>query len=547
MGLIVKTLKITGLMFIMLGLTAAILPAGAQTEKTALTITPPLVKISVNPGETWSSAVKIANNNLRDITVNAQILDFKSGPDGGVVFLNKGEAGKEWQNFLLSDWVSVATGSIPVAAQQSVEVPYTITVPTGAEPGGHYAAVVVGTKANENIEGSGMKISSLLASLILLEVQGNVKEDGSIREFRVAKSINQEPNIEFNVSFQNKGNIHLQPQGEIVIYDMWNREAGKVFLNHQTEFGNVLPQSTRDWKLSWAGEGGLTKMGRYRAMLVLTYGASLRETVDQTLTFWVIDFKVLGITAGGFLIGLLLVIGFIRLYIRRAVRESQLAAGLISPLRQARRGKISIIPKESVNGRGPNGAVNIGQEQRVAPGGRWKTFKRWLIFIAALMVMTAGAAVYISGREPKKENEPLPGPDKIDEVITAKEPLAPAPEILSGTTTDDIASTAPAATKDALSGTTTKETLVIKVLNGSGLEGLAKKAAQQLTLSGWPVAAVGNADNYDYSTIVIKYRRGEEKNAVLVGAVFPGVLEMEAVAEQTEDIIVIVGRDFKGE
>ncbi len=53
-------------------------------EQTTLTIVPPLIKINMSPGESWSSSVKMVNNNSRELILFAQTVDFRSGESGGV-------------------------------------------------------------------------------------------------------------------------------------------------------------------------------------------------------------------------------------------------------------------------------------------------------------------------------------------------------------------------------------------------------------------------------------------------------------------------------
>ena len=320
-----------------------------ETDSIALTITPPLIKVNLNPGETWSSSIKIVNNNEVPITVYTQTLDFKSGENGGVVFINKQETlelAKEEKRFLLSHWLEIDLAPLNIPAQESIDIPFTINVPEDGESGGHYAAILAGTQPEETIrEGTTLNISSLLASLILLNVKGEVFEQGQIREFSTDKKFYQKPEVEFTVRFQNIGNIHLQPQGDITIFDMFDNEQDRITINHASEFGNVLPKSIRKWNFSWEGDRSLLKMGRYKALLVLGFGDKSRETVDQILYFWNINVKIVLGLVGGVCLLVLLVVFLLRRYIRRAVKATQIATGLIVPTQESGQSKVSVIPK----------------------------------------------------------------------------------------------------------------------------------------------------------------------------------------------------------
>jgi hypothetical protein len=287
-------------MTMLIGIVMLFLPllsVQAQEGKVALTISPPLIKQNMSPGEKWNSTVKLVNNNKETITIYMQAADFKSSEEGTVEFVPTGQ--KDNYKFALSQWLEFDKEPVEIKAQESREIPFTINVPADAEPGGHYAAMLAGTKPQEDIYGSGMKVSSVLASLIMLEIKGSFEEKGEIIEFSTdKKAYLDEPEVIFKIKFSNTGNIHLQPRGEIKIYNFFNKEKETIYINHQTEYGNVLPQSERAWDFSWRGKRSLWDMGRYKAILFLSYGEKGQVTVSQTINFWVIYAKELAIFFG---------------------------------------------------------------------------------------------------------------------------------------------------------------------------------------------------------------------------------------------------------
>ncbi len=301
-------------------------------EKLALTITPPLIKINISPGEIFSSSVKIVNNNPSDLTVYAFIRDFKggTGEGGQIEFIEEKEIeGKE--RYLLSKWIDISREQILIPPYQSKQVPFTIRVPREAEPGGKYALILVGTNPSTGkIPGGGIKISSLVSSLLLVNVRGAIIEKARIREFSTEKNFYQKPEVKFTLRVENMGNVHIQPQGEIKIYNFWGKERGFIPINHKTEFGNVLPKSIRRWEFVWNGEGSPLEAGRYKAVLTLIYGNETKQTLSQTLYFWVLPIiPVLSILGGVFLFFAFIFLT-VRTYVKRAIFLAQKEAGVIS-------------------------------------------------------------------------------------------------------------------------------------------------------------------------------------------------------------------------
>lgn len=88
----------------------------------------------------------------------------------------------------------------------------------------------------------------------------------------------------------------------------------------------------------------------------------------------------------------------------------------------------------------------------------------------------------------------------------------------------------------------------LKVLNGVGESGAASKTAELLEKYGFQIADIGNADNYDYQSSLIKYYQEEDKEKAAQLAELLGA-EVEFIEEAEEDtnknLEVIVGADYE--
>jgi len=296
------------------------IPASAQ-EKLTLSITPPLFQLNIGPGEFWASSLKVVNTNPYDLTLYASVMNFEGrGERGGGAFTPIIEEDAETARRSLAAWIEVSDGPIFVPEEQSVDIPFVVRIPDNAAPGGHYAAILVGTRPALNREaGSSVSISSLVSSLFFVRIKGDVREEGYIREFRAEKRFYQNPEATFTLRFENTGTVHLQPQGDIVIYNMWGKERGRILVNQKTHFGNVLPQSIRKFSFTWQGEKNPFEAGKYKAIATLGFGEEARQSVSRTTHFWVVPIKpVLGIL-GSFITFILFVMLVIRAYIRKAL------------------------------------------------------------------------------------------------------------------------------------------------------------------------------------------------------------------------------------
>ncbi|MFM2330852.1 MAG: hypothetical protein RLZZ26_359 [Candidatus Parcubacteria bacterium] len=316
-------------------LAITLIPSGALAQSVGLSvsITPPLFDLTIGPGDTWSSSVKVINTGTSPTTYYSYVADFKATGETGnasfVPLLNE-KNDPTLHAYSLASWISLSTEPVTVPASGSGQIPFTIHVPAEAEPGGHYAAVLIGTQPStgSTTAGTQVNIASYVSSLLFVKIKGDVIENGRIREFSTSQSLYQSSNADFTLRFENTGNTHVQPQGNIVIYNMWGRERGTVSINQdEGNFGNVLPGSVRRFQFSWTGDNPFD-IGRYSAVATLAFGQDGKKNVSATTYFWVIPVVPVASAVVGIIAAVLLVAWLIRRYIRRALALEQRRLGM---------------------------------------------------------------------------------------------------------------------------------------------------------------------------------------------------------------------------
>ncbi len=301
-------------------------------ESLSVTVTPPLFQLSIGPGESWTSTIKVINNNSYDVQYAPQVVDFEAQGETGqgkfVPLINAFGGGEQSSNSLGS-WIEISKDPVLIRSGQSAQLNFTVHVPQNAEPGGHYAAIMVGPHEADTAQGSHMKISSYVTSLIMVRIKGDIVESGRIREFTTDRSLYQKPEAQFVLRFENTGNTHLRPQGLITLHNMWGKERGQVLINEKSNFGNVLPHSIRKFEFTWNGEDSLFDIGLYSAVVTLNYGDDAKQNASATSYFWVVPVVPVTITLIIVLSIVLILMWFIRRYVRRALSLEHLhvAAG----------------------------------------------------------------------------------------------------------------------------------------------------------------------------------------------------------------------------
>ncbi len=291
----------------------------AQTGLT-LSVTPTLFEMSAEPGQSWKSSLRVINSNAFDITVHATAHNFVPKGDvghGELIPISDNDEG-----LTLAEWINIDKEPILIPQNQSVSIPISVSLPESASPGGHYAAILISTQPPSNQEGSAMVTTQAVTSLFFVRVAGDVVESGLIRSFRSTQRLVQRPVVNFELRFENRGNVHIQPQGDIVITNMWGKERGIIPINRRSHFGNVLPDTIRAFNFGWEGVFSLTDIGRYKAEVSLVYGQDQRQFATATSHFWVLPVKGILVTLGVFFLIVLLIVLSIRKYVKHMLNKA---------------------------------------------------------------------------------------------------------------------------------------------------------------------------------------------------------------------------------
>lgn len=290
----------------------------------SLSISPTLIELGAKPGDTWRSSVRIINSNSFELTVYGSVANFEpTGESGQGIFVPIDDT--QAASTTLAEWVNLEDTEVVIPPQSTGELSFVVQVPRDAEPGGHFAALLVGTQPADATPGQvGLRTSQVVSSLFFLNVDGEIIEDGYIRGLSAINSFTQTPQSYFELRFENRGNVHLRPIGEIVIYNMWGRERGRIPINQNTNFGNALPGTIRKYSFSWEGNFSFYDIGLYRAEATVAYGNTEKRFSSQEVRFWVIPVKGLGAT----LLIIFSIVGFVIWAVRAYINRVFALAGI---------------------------------------------------------------------------------------------------------------------------------------------------------------------------------------------------------------------------
>ncbi len=509
----------------------------------SLSISPTLFEMTANPDDRFVSVVRVINPNPFDITVTAEPVNFMPKGEGGEGVFRPIE-NEDDQTSTLAGWIFLESTIITVAAEQTAEVPFTIEVPEDAPPGGHFAAMLIGTKSLGSDENrNNVETSQVVTSLVFLRVTGDINESGSIREFRSVDKVVERPEVDFSLRFQNDGNVHILPQGEIRIFNMWGQERGVLPVNRQTMFGNVLPDSIREYRFNWSGEWSLADMGRYKAVATLAYGQDSRQFVNSETSFWLIPWKILLLVILAFSAFAAVMTWGIKLYIRKMLRMAGVVPGeevFPSPAKSER--KVSVVaPLEEgiLDLRHRMAASKTVSSKFAAVFSFVSQYKLFFALAGTAIVFIVLLAGYVRGASINERQYEVT-------VSSAGEDVTITSEDIKYNELKDQQVENQDEKKDV---ETSVVSLVppIKIVNQSGVNGLAAELRLKLETAGYEVAELTNEMGSSENNTVIVYAPEYSSEALQLSLDVYGALtsSFDDLTDSQAPIVIYVGKDLE--
>lgn len=274
----------------------------------ALTIAPVRFEIAGEPGQTLVGEITLSNEDDIIRTFYSYSENFEARGEGGDPYFKPAEEG-------LATWIKTEP-EIVLQPGETKTVSFSIEIPQGADPGGHFAAIFwSNVPPRETGEGQ-MIVGARLGTLVLLRVAGEIREGGGILEFGAENNVFTHLPISFFYRLANDGNNWIRPEGEIKIRNIIGLETAT--LNANPVQGNILPGSVRRFNVEWTAQDETIKengffaiaghqwrnfaFGVYTATLDLDWG----QQENASYRFFVIPWQLLSI-----IIIILFTIGFL--------------------------------------------------------------------------------------------------------------------------------------------------------------------------------------------------------------------------------------------
>lgn len=263
-------------------------PAGQDSiTGNGFRISPVTSEFTIEPGQTEILSITVENPTDAPITAVAIINDFvaSENEDGEPLPILDEDAPAPRNSF--KDLVD-PIDNIPLEPREQVTIDVPITVSEDANAGGYYGIVRFEPANLEDARN--VTLSASVGSIALVRVPGDLTErldlvqlsaaqDGALRSFFTSGD------VDVLVRLRNSGDIHLQPNGRVLIKNMFGDTVEDYELNDATPRAYILPDTVRRFQDSLENE---TWFGRYTIETSVGHMQGGGEPLSAVATFWYI-------------------------------------------------------------------------------------------------------------------------------------------------------------------------------------------------------------------------------------------------------------------
>ncbi len=205
----------------------------AMAQEVSLGIYPPIMQIDSTPPSEPKADVFLENNTESSVDLNIVIKPFSASPskDGQL------QIEDTFSNFpdpLFANRIKIldegeAVKSITLAPKQGKKLQLSLQIPSNEEKGDYYFSVLFVSKNNNSNLANSSLATAAIAMNVLLTVGPKGPTEGYIKEFSTPFLKDSGP-VPFTINVVNKSDHFINPQGRIVIKNMFNQVIGKVDL-----------------------------------------------------------------------------------------------------------------------------------------------------------------------------------------------------------------------------------------------------------------------------------------------------------------------------
>ena len=197
----------------------ALSPTGTNPAEPS---TRPSLTYTAQPGSTVHDSVTLWNYGNVQLTFQVYATDAFNNADGAFDLLTAVEKPKD-----LGAWLTLPVHNVTVPAHAKVDLPVTLAVPAGAEPGDHAAGILASNSApGTGPDGKTVTVDRRTGTRVYLRVGGPLHPDIAVTKARSVYHATLDPrkgSLDVTYTVRNVGNVRLGATQAIAVKNIFGR------------------------------------------------------------------------------------------------------------------------------------------------------------------------------------------------------------------------------------------------------------------------------------------------------------------------------------
>jgi len=212
-NLITKSLFIFGLTWLLAA------PFGSWADdfqdSLGIAVDQSVFSIDVAPGESGNFVLNISNISSKDVQekINLKMAETSYDDNNQIIL-----APEKNENQKIGNWVKISENDFALNGGETKEVILSLSVPNDSLAGSYTGILMVGSSPNP---AKGTAIGGRIGVHVLINVKGDISGKGWLVSFKTP--FIAEKNPIFKTEYENQGNIHYVPHGEIRIANLFGK------------------------------------------------------------------------------------------------------------------------------------------------------------------------------------------------------------------------------------------------------------------------------------------------------------------------------------
>ncbi len=215
----------------------------ASASSSAIIISPTFQEVTVNADDTTQTAqIEISNQTNKKQLFEVFAVSVNQFDNQGNFTL----ADKPLSNSNSPDsaYITFPSPELEISPNQVATIPFTVLNTQNLSPGGNYSVVIVRAKPDQDDSLPNQSVLPAVSSFVLIRKIGGEQYNLSLLEISNDHQVWWQLPKTLSLVFENQGNIHTTPRGQIKITDVFGKVVVEGTINEGSQF--VFPRTQKE-------------------------------------------------------------------------------------------------------------------------------------------------------------------------------------------------------------------------------------------------------------------------------------------------------------